>query len=620
MKLIRKSLVLMLALVLLIMPATTSFAATDWLLENLSDNTLIVGTHALGLESDVFTLKNVMEAIKTLPSGIENNNMYYKSGGKWFELTAPDPSNVLTNASEQITQEIDTYVGMSSPSLNPNSVLTTFTLKEPTTEVLDGDVVEIPFIAMDQNGVQMRDFDLLNSKVLLFAGSNQENKVYFKEQADGSAKLYGKFFNRTNYSAYIGMASYIQMSDHESSLATLSEISFKVSAPGVPKSINAFAHPYAYTTGSYIECYMDEFDMFDQYDRPINTGMQRYKITVTTSDQDVVGLTTYPVTVSTTSSQGVVVTSDITNSIELTEDNSICFVGGTKGGEATITYTLVDELNKACDVVSTVAYNVLQKDITGVEFEKPENATVLMVKDYPTYYDAVNHQLTDISMGEGGVVLRFPTLLGKTEDGKLVNLPLNAIKGYTVDNDKFEVMKIFTDDYAIAATGDFGSQHTASTTLTGSIEGADGLILKATKLITASDEVPEVTDIRMYASSYKIREGLLSVEDNILSLKSLAFNELQGKMLKVYNRDGSRTNRAFIRFYAITQYQNDTGIIDKISIKKIKENQYSYQKCEISIDPDTSILYFYGTPSMGEEWEITVEAGSITKTFILKAK
>ncbi len=615
MKLIKKTFVLMLALVLLVMPATTGFAATDWLLGQLPDNTLIVGSHAIGIESNDFTVKNVMEAIKTIPSGIDHNNMYYKISGNWFNLTSDSPSEVIANASEVINQDITEYVGMTSPSASDDSVLTKFTMMAPLTKVISDNKVEIPFVALDQNGVRIFDYELLNSKVGLFTYDNLgNNKVYFVKQPDGTAKLFGKFQGGDqNYTTYATVTSYIKMDDYDSSEATQNFVQFEVSPLGFPNAIEALDHPYAYTQGSQWNRRIDKLDIRDQYDRKMNLRtnpeFHDYKVRVMTSDQDVVGVSNpYSSSLPTSTSSSIGVTS---RSVEISGNEKVYFTGGNKYGSAVITYSLIGR-DKVIDVASTTVYNINPVDITGAEFYPEDSDTILMVKNFPLYYDSENHKVTKIAEYEGGVVFE-PTLLGKTNNGTLVRLPDQMIKGYTVDNDKFEVLKVDSYSY-IVATGDFGSAQSSETEVTGAIYDVNHNVIETSKVINASAEAPQITDINCFISSMDLYNGVISITDDEITISKYVLDTLNGKSLKYYNSKGEgNLNTGIFEFYADTQYETWTGIIDNISFKKISD----YSGCEITVDPTTSIMTFNYLPELGDKWEITVVAGTMTKVYTL---
>ncbi len=509
-----------------------------------------------------------------------------------------------------------------------------FVLQSPAITVSSGKNIEFPFEAFDQYGNPVTDFDKLDGKI------NISNKnVKFVRQADGSAKLFGTFENDSTND----ITEYISATINQSTSGSYSQISVVVKKAAHPETIQALTHNYAYTKGGDWNRRISNFKIYDQYDNLMNLRNDKdnwkYALKVTTSDKNVIGLRTNDSIVTGTPDFTPVATGN-GEYVVINKDTKVYFTGGTKQGSATISYELGYYVNAAGEIIdipttnptdftwkkiddaSATAYNIDPDDITSAYLDF-DGQKILMLDEYPAYYDKKDNEITQIAY-EDAIVVDEPTVYGKTSSGKIVRVPDGAyeqgyvsVSGFTVSSNKFSVLtpSDYTGEYEIIANGDFGNDKTAEATVTGIIYGTKGT-LQASAKITAIDEAPKATDVYFWYSDGALRDKTLVVTNDIVELTADTMkNQLGGYPLFYYNSDdGSMNATNIIDAEVDTQYGESNGIIDRVTVTKIA----SESDATFDVLSNKSMMVVNGDPKVGDEWSVTITSGSLSRTIVLK--
>ena len=151
-------------------------------------------------------------------------------------------------------------------------ILKSFTMSAPDGVVADGEIVEIPFVALDQNGEDIKDFTTLASQTDFsnLTLNASEGYLYLEEQNDGTAKL--KYADSSKLDWANDSADGI---DRPVSLTSVvvggdtSNLMIYVSDKARPDAIKDVDMSSVLVEGGEIKYTLSDFTFLDQYGREI---------------------------------------------------------------------------------------------------------------------------------------------------------------------------------------------------------------------------------------------------------------------------------------------------------------------------------------------------------------
>ncbi|GAU77796.1 S-layer homology domain-containing protein [Fusibacter sp. 3D3] len=523
------------------------------------------------------------------------------------------------------------YSGKSATAtftLGRSSTVEKFVLQAPAITVSSGKTIEFPFEAFDQSGKVVTEFDKLSGKINL-SGVPDGDSFKFIRQADGSAKLFGTFINATTTDKSVFLSSTIDGATTNS----YSSISIIVKEKAIPETIQALAHPYAFTENAQWNRNISHMNIFDQFDNKMNlkndSDNLTYQVKITSSQDDKIYLSTTEADsfngTTPLDENGAVIAK--LKEVTISGDTKVYFYGGSKYGSSTITYDLgymsaaipatatdpaVPAAWKSINTASTSVYNIVPKDIVSASVGDLEGTKILMLKGFDSYYDGT--KITWASDDAEGVISR-PSVYGKTSGGTIVRLPSSMQAGFTVNNNKFSVVGNDT----IIAAGDFNNATTADATVTGLVYGANG-ILQASANITASNESPKASAVIASFDDAKLRNKTFVLTNDVATVTKTTFDAFNGKSLLYLNKNGTKTSTNGFKFKVNTQYGASTGIADKISVVKtaVGAPAAAGDAPSVLYVDSLGVAHITGVVAVGDEFSITASAGAYSKTIIFK--
>lgn len=399
----------------------------------------------------------------------------------------------------------------------------TFTLESPHETASVGKSIEIPFIAVDNNGKEVTRYEDLNGKIS-FSGVDE---IRFVRQANGSAKLFAKFNTK-------GL-KYITATVKDSLKGSFSQISIDVKEAAASSIIEPLRHARAYTTGATWKRNVNHFTVKDQFDRSINlrtnSAASGYKIGIESDNSNIVSV----------------------SKAEISGDDEVIFTGGDKYGTTTITYKLINPAGNVVDTASTLVYNVEMKDVKSVKVDMGHDKDLYMAKG--TVYE---YEIGKVGENMNNAL----TMVGVLDSGMEVRLSGDVVLDYTTTDGRFA----FAGN-KIHANGDFKSNTSATTTVTGYVRGVSG-VLTASAEITAKSTAPKAEKVTVDYNKAAQRSGAISVDNDVVDVK---VSDLNGKSIFKYNKaTGAKIaaeDQAPFIFGVDTQYGDEnSGLLSSVDI------------------------------------------------------
>jgi hypothetical protein len=481
----------------------------------------------------------------------------------------------------------------SAPFAGKNSNLTvtlyraaaveTFKMQHPAETASQGKAIEIPFEAFDQAGVAITAYDDLVDKVQFSA-----SEVGFVRQSDGTAKLYGTFAAEQTY--------YITSTVKGSLTGSFSQISVRVKETAEAASINALAHSKAYLPGAIWDTIrVSSFTVKDQFDRDMNLRSDAqgnsYAIRVSSNNSNVMNLT----------GGGTIIATGTVVTYEITGDQAIDFVAGSRTGTATLTYQLIDKRagqnNKVIDTASAVAYNLELKDVKSLDLQVEDKAI------YMADNDVVAEAL---QLGVANELANDIDVFGKTSSGMEVRLPAGV--WYTLTDD---VHFSLNSDNDVRHDLDYtNNDSTGSTVLTAHYMGNNG-VLADSATINASNAAPVVSEVKATYNNKAKRDGKITVINDVVQVGRDYFNSnlnFVGRSIYKYTKagiknttdaGGSGVAAAQIYFEVVSQY--GAWVPENTVITPATGNTGT-----LSVNTATGVLS--GAVAIGDEYTVTVLA------------
>ena len=442
---------------------------------------------------------------------------------------------VSVTSSETITTDLPvtitamSYSGKSSSlalTLKKAAGLDTFTLMAPSYDIAIGELKEIPFVAYDQYGIQIKKFSELDGKVTLNGG------LKFEKNIDGTAKLMLQA-NSVKGSQFLSAVT--TMGKTSSITINIQEV-VKADALTVDSSVVTTAMQ---NSATQVVDFYDKggLSVTDQYGRVIDMitadATNKYKVTTTSSDGT-------KVTASGFASAG---------------KNAIT-ISAVAPGTATITFNLIN--TDAPTVIldsKAITFSVLLNDDI-------KDYTIDTVKDpIFTSADSGTSAITERDLGYEA----NPYVYGKTSSGAKVILNGTTAKitgAYVSNSTDFYVKNTSAyDSVEVVARKPLDATKTTATTgLTVTLIGTDNMVHSVNTNITSTTVSPVAKDILISAAT---QNPGVSISGDTVTFSSIVNSSIfdnddllgTGRYLtRVKNDDGVAVTRAATYLYALDQY------------------------------------------------------------------
>jgi len=469
------------------------------------------------------------------------------------------------------------------------ATLTNFVIEAPAIGVPINERVEIPYKAYDQNGIRIKDFNLINGKALFVAVDGGTATIVGEKSQTGEFILTGNFDQVSTYTIKVVIIEANKTIDYK-------VVTKAASVPTTISSIDRDIICDAIVENGEIKADFVKnpaFKIIDQNSNEVNLennniiGNKYYYIYVTSNDQ-----------------QKVSVYMD--KSIAY-KDNEIILVGGMTRGSATVTFELCSDN----DLIPTNGKEVLDvKDVTIANIDRKDIMSYSFAA-IPTLY--ANSDITSTDKYSSISVQKQQyagdiKVYGKMAGNKMVALdPLvgagkNILTMTVTDPKKFDVdlgtKKILAKPY--------GNETTITDKLTAIIQGYVGVI-PITIEINSSKEVPVAKSIEAVISP----NSAIQRSKDSLSLSLSTFNSsIKGKELRSYNSSGYDAVKSDLYFVINDQYGVDGLTPAYFAITK------TLGSSTITIDPTTGIIS--GTAYFGDQYIVNaVTNNGLIKTITI---
>lgn len=492
---------------------------------------------------------------------------------------------VRTN-SEKISMDMPvvitamTWTGKTSQvetTLKKQSELDKMTLFAPSESIASGESKEIPFIAYDQSGKELTKLSDIEDYVKVTG-------AHFIENADGTARLMSDKVtnNGTNPVPHVITA----VTDTGSYSSITVNIQKPVEADGLKLDTDILMSIMQQEKGAELGAKQSidfgwdngGLSVTDQYGRDVDMDTvddNNYKVVATSSDPSIVAIT------SDTAKTGQ-------TAIEIQAKAE---------GSATVKFTLYDGTTEI-DSKSQVLTVLNDDDIKDYTIEAVDKAIY-----------AINND--DTITGREEAYDAEPEVYGTTSTGAKVVLRGTPIIGAYVDNQ---------DDFSVAYDGNYdgvqvfakkldATEKEATTTLTVTINGADGKVHSIATDIKSSTERPVAKEL--VASIDTSFAGITKDEDIVTVDLTKATDFVSDKyMTRFKNDDGAKVGRLPVYFYAKDQYGTKA-----MALAKIEKASTSTVGAGFTIDPTGKVTLDATTIVSGQYADVTaVSSNGLVKT------
>lgn len=400
-------------------------------------------------------------------------------------------------------------------------------LSQPTKEIAAGEKAEIPFVAYDQNGKEVKDYNRIKSAITL------DTRLELVQNADGTAKIVttnglAKGQHSFTVTTNTGKMSMVTVTVRDAvkveSLAVDNSVLVPFMVKGTSQSLDL-----GYLYGG--------IDLKDQYGRKINL-LTNNKLT------DDKGTGYYFVKAEVKSGSSINVTKDTAvfgRDIELTATST--------EGTSIIEFKVYRSANS--DLSSSVAVADLTRTVS---------LTVVKDEDVVDFtMDAISSDLYAVGTSKASEKEygQWTSVYGKLANGGQVVIPDSWVKSITTSSDKFTT----------SATSDATGFYVYATTLPSTMTEASGKVAitaqtSTGRLVTTTIDVKSksadrtISSIDLYAKANESNgdpTGIVKDGDTVY-VKLTAANNVIGRMLTKYDANGTATNRGYVYFRVKDQY------------------------------------------------------------------
>ncbi|MGK0466944.1 MAG: hypothetical protein ACJAX4_002234 [Clostridium sp.] len=454
-----------------------------------------------------------------------------------------------------------TWTGSTSQittTLKKQAEVDTFRILAPNDSIASGESKNIPFIAMDQNGVELTKFSDFSEDLVTF---NNLKKV---RNSDGTLSLKNvPTRNESSTSVPLVLSAMTQSGNYSSVTINIQKPVLADSLSLDTTVLNSVMQEKGEDSNTAVQ--MADFG----WDNGGLTITDQYGRDVDINDSDNATYANYKVTATTDNAKVVSVDSNYAG-----QGETQIAIQAKESGSATVTFNLVDtsKLNTAGDAIVidskaqtfTVLADADIKDYTMDEVADPiyvSNGISSIIEDSAQAYDYDAN----------------PTVYGTTSTGAKVVLRGTPITGATSTSSDFTVIAgapgslTAPDDVEIVANKIADPAKTGSSTiLTVTLLGADGLVHTVTTPVTSSTVDPLAKSLSV---SVATEVAGISRTDDVVSLTG-DYSALLGSTLAKYNADGSKTGvTKNVYFAPEDQYGSKASSLSQFIIVEANSNR-----------------------------------------------
>lgn len=456
---------------------------------------------------------------------------------------------VATDKTTQIDMPIVitamTWTGKTSQlnlTLKKQAEVDRFTLYAPSESIASGESKEIPFVAYDQNGVQITKFSEIRDLVTI-------NGAELKENVDGTASVWSEPVTVTGDNSVPTVISAVVSKTGKYSSITVN-VQKAADADELKLDNNILLTAMQTGSAQQIDFGWDigGLSVKDQYGRDIDM----YTVDKTSNNYSVV-LTSDDPTIATASVVDSTGSAVIGN---LKKGDYYARIEAKATGSTTIRFQLLDAANKVVDTKSQTISVIKNDDIKGYTIDAKPSAI----------YADRDRRATDLLTDRDKDWAQKLNIYGTTAGGSKVvlNGSVNSVVTAAVDNYTDFVITATGNDYKgdtpyvkVLGTKLPDTQDTSSTTVTATVLGVDNKYHTVTTPINSSKEAPIAKSLKLDVESEYDGLSLNDTGDTVtvdLTTPHGAAAFAQGKVLAREDGLGSCTNRSDVYFYAVDQY------------------------------------------------------------------
>ncbi|WP_425806364.1 cell wall-binding repeat-containing protein [Desulfitobacterium sp. Sab5] len=501
--------------------------------------------------------------------------------------------NVSISMDMPITITAMTWTGSTSSinvTLKKGSVVDKFTLMAPAYDIAQNETKEIPFVAYDQNGVQLTDASDISMDDVTFS-SNITTKV----NVDGTLSLWFTSANTgsqvitamTSSGKYSSVTINVEDPAYADTLALDSTKLVNNMEAGAVQKVD-----FGFDKGG--------LSVKDQYGRlfDMSDNANGYQVKVESSDTAVVNY--------------------VSGHQYAYEGQQIQLQAGATTGTATVKFTLIKTSDGTVkDTKSVTIANVSTDDIKGYTIDSVANAIY-------TSEDNAN-TITDFEKAYAA----NPKVYGQTAGGAKVALAGNPVIGAYVDSTDFAVTAATTSS-ALAYDAVKVTAHqldtgvtSSSTNLTVTIQDqVDQSINVVTTAIKSTNAAPVAKDLAVQVKTWLPGVTVNSIGDEItISTSAAAANGGtlltantglgNGATLARYDvTTGASANRAAVNFYTLDQY----GVKGGIQLAQILKTGDTLTNGSFTVDANGLISASLTTATRGTVTLKAISTNGLVKT------
>ncbi|AFM43268.1 cell wall-binding protein [Desulfosporosinus acidiphilus SJ4] len=537
-------------------------------------------------------------------------------------------------------------------TLKKQSAVDTFTLEAPSYNIASGELKQIPFVAYDQDGKQLTKYsDIVGSSsnpiVTISGFGDPSTGAGFVQNPDGTASLYMRATNVT------GNQSVPQILTANTSTGKFSSVTINVqptakadtmvlNSTSIINTLQAGANQridFGYNYGG--------LTVNDQYGRPMDldtvtqTGNgYNYEVVAMTSATTGTAIQLQQLN----SGENVTTSSPITyaiagggNGIEVLANPSLTD-NSTVNRTQTVNFYLINKSDEANVLAgqtnlaiasSSMTFSVIKnKDITGYTIDKVANP-IFAQANSSTSGAIYTHQQTDEAAN--------PDIYGTTSGGSKVMLAPGFIEGVSVDSpNKFKAVTVAGgisnstnayDSVKVIGLPLDASLTSASTNLTVTLMGADGLIHTVVAPIASSTTSPVAKELDLNydgtAGMHMSDDGTTLYIDNATAMAT-EFGSAANPVSLQRNDAYGAANAKDIYFYIVDSYGKKGMNVSNIFATDWQSNGVTrataIANSQTTVSPlnlDATTLYATGAPGLVKNGDY-VTLSAVTNNGLVK--
>jgi len=472
-----------------------------------------------------------------------------------------------------------------------SSALSQFILKSPATDVPVNEKIDIPYIALDQNGNSLTRFEDINGKVNFVTNDAANSLIVAERGPDGTFKLTARFNAVRTFiiMANIPTTSYMSQLTIDTKPASVPTMLYSVNSDIIP--------PYIVANGQIKADFKDNaaFTLLDQNNREISL-----------KDNNVISSDYYYVNVTSSDTSKVMVFNGASVAYK---ETAMILAGGSSKGAATITFELCkdndNDPTNGKTVISSKSItitNIDKSDVVSYEFKPVGTLYANPLVFSSDIYSGISKQKQEYAADI--------TICGKAANGSKVALNPAIGQGNDIlmlsisDQTKFNVDTV--NKKLLAKTT--GSDSEATDKLVATIQGANSYITTISIDVKSSKSNPlaQSIDTSLRYGSSIIKSGdTYSASSSVINSSSFV-----GREMRRFSDSGNDDMRGDITFNLRDQYGEYALNPAYFALTRVTGTG------TLSVNPSTGLVTGYA--NSGDQYNITaVTVNGLTKIITL---